>query len=65
MKALAEALDKEQVNYIWYVFTSDKDTINSPNVVFLKERLDVYRWLQECDALIQLSDTEACSYSIR
>lgn len=52
------------VNYIWKVFTSDADCIHSPNVVFLPERLDVYKDIQECDALVQLSDTEACSYSI-
>lgn len=64
MKALAEELDIAGVPYIWYVFTSDSDCIHSKNVIFLPERLDVYKWIQECDALVQLSDTEACSYSI-
>ena len=66
MKALAQALDSAGVNYIWYVFTNDPDTINSDNVIFLKPRLDVYKWIADdaTDALVQLSDTEACSYSI-
>lgn len=64
MKALAQALDCAKVNYIWYVFTNERDIINSPNVVFIPERLDVYKWIQEADYLVQLSDTEACSYSI-
>ena len=64
MKALAEELDRQCINYVWYVFTSDKDHINSPNVIFLPERLDAYKWIQDADALVQLSDTEACSYSI-
>ena len=65
MKALAEELDRQNVSYIWYILTSDKDSIHSPNVVYLEPRLDAYKWIQESDALVQLSDTEACSYSIR
>lgn len=65
MKELAQKLDMEGVPYIWYVFTNEQDTIHSNNVVFLKERLDVYKWIEECDAIVQLSDTEACSNTIR
>lgn len=64
MKALAEALDLEGINYVWYVFTNDDDIIHSNNVIFLKPRLDVYKWIAEADYLVQLSDTEALSYSI-
>lgn len=64
MRALAQQLDLAGINYIWYVFTNERDIINSPNVVFIPERLDVYKWIQEADYLVQLSDTEACSYSI-
>lgn len=64
MKALAQELDKQRVNYIWYVFTNDADCIHSNNVIFLPPRLDVYRWVQQADFLCQLSDTEAMSYSI-
>ena len=58
MKRLAEALDLAGVNYVWYVFTNDDDTIHSNNVIFLKPRLDVYKWIKEADYLVQLSDTE-------
>ena len=64
MKALAEALDLAGINYVWYVFTNDNDCINSNNVIFLQPRLDVNKWIAEADYLVQLSDTEACSYSI-
>lgn len=64
MKALADALDLAGINYVWYVFTNDNDCINSNNVIFLPPRLDVYKWINEADYLVQLSDTEACSYSI-
>lgn len=65
MKELAQKLDMEGVPYIWYVFTNEADSIHSNNVVFLKERLDVYKWIQKCTAVVQLSDTEACSNTIR
>lgn len=64
MKALAEALDIAGINYVWYVFTNDNDTIHSNNVIYLQPRLDVIKWIKEADFLVQLSDTEALSYSI-
>lgn len=66
MKALAEALDAEGVNYVWYVFTNDMDMIYSNNVIFLQPRLDVWKWISDpaTTAIVQLSDTEACSYTI-
>lgn len=64
MKALADALDFAGINYVWYVFTNDNDCINSDNVIFMQPRLDVSKWIAEADYLVQLSDTEACSYSI-
>lgn len=64
MEALCSALDKARINYIWYVFTNDTDAINSPNVVYMKPRLDVSRWIEKADYVVQLSDTEACSYTI-
>lgn len=64
MIKLANELDLKGINYIWYVFTNDINAINSPHVVYMKPRLDVSYWLEQADYLIQLSDTEACSYSI-
>lgn len=64
MECLARELDKAKIKYIWYIFTTDTDAIDSPNVVYMKPRLDVYRWIEKADYVIQLSDTEACSYTI-
>lgn len=64
MYNLATALDVAGINYVWYVFTNSFDCINKPNVVFMKNRLDVQKWIAEADYLVQLSDTEACSYAI-
>lgn len=64
MIELANALDRSNINYIWYVFTNDTDEIKSSNVIYMNPRLDVSRWISKADYLVQLSDTEACSYSI-
>lgn len=64
MIQLANALDYAGIRYIWYVFTNDVNAINSPNVIYMKPRLDVGVWLDAADYVVQLSDTEACSYTI-
>lgn len=64
MTKLAKALDESKINYIWYIFTNDIDAIDSPNVVYMKPRLDVYKWIEQATYICQLSDTEACSYTI-
>lgn len=64
MIRLANALTNAGINYIWYIFTNDTEEINNPNVIYMKPRLDVSKWISQADYLVQLSDTEACSYSI-
>lgn len=64
MIALSSAMDRANINYIWYVFTNDTNAIPSPNVVYMKPRLDVGKWIEKADYIVQLSDTEACSYTI-
>lgn len=64
MQLLATALDNAGVEYIWLVFTNDTDAIKSPSVVFLPPKLDIGRWFEIADYIVQLSSTEACSYTI-
>lgn len=64
MIGLANALDKLKIDYVWYIFTNDTDAINSPNVLYMRPRLDVHKWIEKADYVVQLSDTEACSYTI-
>ena len=64
MIGLANALDKLKIDYVWYIFTNDTDAISSPNVLYMKPRLDVHKWIEKADYVVQLSDTEACSYTI-
>lgn len=58
MIKLAEALDKAGIDYIWYVFTTDINEINLPNIYYMKPTLDVWKWICKADYLVQLSDTE-------
>ena len=64
MIKLANALDKANIDYLWYIFTNDIAEINSPNVIYMKPRLDIGYWMEQADYIVQLSDTEACSYTI-
>ena len=64
MIALANALDNAGIKYIWYVFTNDVNAIPNPNVVYMKPRLDVRKWIKKADYVIQLSDTEALCYTM-
>lgn len=64
MIQLANALDNVGIKYIWYVFTNDTNAINNPNVVYMKPRLDVRRWISKADYVVQLSDTEALCYTM-
>ena len=64
MIKLAKELDNSGINYVWFIFTNDKDAIYSPNVVYMKPTLDIDKWYDMADMLVQLSDTEACSYAI-
>ena len=64
MKKLAHALDETGVNYVWFVFTNSRDRIDSHNVIYLENTLEVSKWYELADYIVQLSDTEACSYAI-
>lgn len=64
MELLANALDTAGVSYVWFIFTDSEPEIQSPNVVYMRPTMDIGRWLDLADYLIQLSDTEGCSYSI-
>ena len=65
---LARALDKANVNYIWYIITNDINAINhnlAPNIIFIQNRLDVSKWLNQADYVCLLSDSEADSYTLK
>ena len=63
---LAELLNEKKIPFIWLIFTKDKYAIpNIPNVLLMPTTLNIRPYIKEADYLVQLSDTEACPYSIR
>lgn len=63
MIALRDSLDKKGINYLWFIF-SNENLIGGDNIVYMKPTTDIRRWIKVADYLVQLSDNEACSYSI-
>ena len=64
MVTLAKALDDAGIPFTWEIFTNDIRPFESPNIVLRKPRLDITPFIAAADYLVQLSDTEAFSYSI-
>lgn len=64
MTILANTLTKANIPFLWLVFTNDKNAIDNPNVIYMNPRLDIRNFIAGSDYLVQLSDTEAWSYSV-
>lgn len=63
MLKLASALKKAEIPFIWFVF-SHQDTELVEGMIKMPETMDVRSFIQKCDYLIQLSDSEGFGYSI-
>lgn len=63
MIKLAEALDQKEIPYLWLVFTNDKNAIDNPNIIYMKPKLDITKYIAKADYLIQLSNNEGYCYS--
>lgn len=63
-KMLAAELEKNNIPYIWHIFTTSEDTLKNPNIIYMKPRLDIRNYISSSDYLVQLSDTEAFCYSV-
>ena len=64
---LADALDKKGIPYTWEIFTNSTTAgikNKNKNIIFRDVRLDIREHIASADYLVQLSDTEAYSYSI-
>lgn len=64
MIKLAEELVKKNIPFEWRIFTNDSLPINIPGVIYMQPRLDIIDFIADADYLVQLSDTEAWSYSV-
>ena len=68
MEILANAMTREGIDFIWYVFTNDDKAINNPNVVYCKPRLNIRPILNSIKGYgygVQLSDCEGDCYFTR
>lgn len=69
MLALANELDRQGIEYVWFVFTSNEypnDPVwKNDNVIRMDNRLDLDYFYSLADWYVQLSEVEGDSYSIR
>lgn len=65
MKILSQKLDYAGIPYLWLIFTDDKKELESPNVFYMKPRLNVISYIKEADYLVQLSNNvEGFGYTV-
>lgn len=64
MEQLAKALRDKDIPFIWEVFSDDLQPFGDPCITVMKPCLDILPYIAAADYLVQLSDTEAYSYSI-
>lgn len=66
---LAQALEKQGIKFIWYIFTTDQYNSNpiwnNRNIIHMKNRLDLGYFMKKADWYIQLSSCEGDSYSLK
>lgn len=64
IKELVKRLDREDIKYLYFIFTNSRDKIDSPNVILMQQRLDVRDFIVGCDLFVALSDSEGRCYSV-
>ena len=64
MQEFANKMDESGVKWLWIILTCDKDVIESPNVVFIDNRLDVDKFLSMATYVALFSKAECCSYTL-
>ena len=63
MKKFAKLLEKNNIPFIWIVFTNDNKKIRNPNIIYKKPSLEVIDYIANADYLVQLSDKEGYGYT--
>lgn len=64
MVALADALEKANIPFLWTVYTDVPREMPSENVIMLKPRLNIIDYIANADYFVQLSDAEGYCYSV-
>lgn len=65
MEKFARILEKNGIEFEWYIYTNDRNAIQNPHIHYRKPRLDITDYMPEADWFVQLSDdVEAFGYSV-
>ena len=70
MEKLGKMLNTKGIEYLWLIFTNDDSIIDNPNIIYIKPRLSVRRYLSGLKNTgnvygVQLSDCEGDCYFTR
>ena len=65
MKLLSDELDRQNINYLWFVITGDIVNFKSKNVICIRTRDDIPKFLSIATYVCLLSDSEADSYTLK
>ena len=65
MLKLADKFKKNNIPFIWLVFTARNDRVFPEGFVKLPSQLDIKPYIAKADYLVQLSDVEAFCYSLQ
>lgn len=63
LEKLIEEFDKHNIPYVWHIFSDERLSVTSENVVYHSPTLDIRRWLKYADYVVLLSDTEGFPYT--
>lgn len=61
---LIDELEKNNIPFLWLIFTNGEHIIKNKNVIYMEPRLDIRDFIADSDYLVQLSDTEAFCYAV-
>lgn len=65
MVQLAKLMESQGISYIWLCFANKGISGSVPRgMIFMHPTLDIIKWVQKADYLVQLSDEEAFCYSL-
>ena len=68
MKKLAQDMDKAGINYMWFIFTNDRNRIENPSIYYMKPTLNIRPFIASIRGRgygVQLSDCEGDCYFTR
>lgn len=63
LEKMVQALDRSGVPYVWHIFSDQRLSVNSPNVMYHETTLTVRNWIKYADYTVLLSDTEGFPYT--